>query len=247
MKKFLWFPLGILLIAVLYHNVFEPLPFKFVLLSRLLKLEIPTTMEQIYTYRHQLAMGKILFGRFSMEGLKLKEFNITTRGNHLLEVNYYIPEHVSFPLPTVVYFHGGGFVFPGNGSHLLLCADIAKRTPAVVFSINYRLAPETQFPGAVEDAYDAVKWVHQHIKELGGSEDRITIAGDSSGGNLAAVSCLLAREDGPPIASQILFYPPVDFTRVTPSKLQFAKGYTLDRELSLWFLKQYIPDESMRK
>jgi len=211
-----------------------------------MKLKLPETMEELSNYRQQVSKGKMLFGRFSMDGLKLTELNITTRGNHLLAATHYIPENISTPLPTVIFFHGGGFVFPGNGSHLLICADIAKRTPAVVLCVSYRLAPETPFPGAVEDSYDTLKWVHQHIKELGGSVDRITVAGDSAGGNLAAVTCLIARENGPSIASQILFYPPVDFTRVTPSKLEFAKGYVPDRELSQWFLKQYVPDVAAR-
>jgi acetyl esterase len=146
-----------------------------------------------------------------------------------LKARVYRPEsQVGDSLPTVLFIHGGGFV---------------RATRSVVVSLDYRLAPETQFPGPVEDSYTALQWVAGHIGELGGDPARIAIAGDSAGGNLAAVTALMARDGGPALCAQLLIYPVVDFDPDHPyaSRVDNAEGYFLTSEDMEWFAGNYVP------
>ena len=111
-------------------------------------------------------------------------------------------------LPILVYGHGGGFVFCDLDSHDGLCRDMANRVPAVVVSVAYRLAPEHRWPAAAEDFYAATEWVAHNASSLRGDAGRIVVGGDSAGGNLAAVTALMARDrGGPALAGQLLIYP----------------------------------------
>ena len=111
-------------------------------------------------------------------------------------------------LPTVVYFHGGGWVLGDLDSHDPLCRALANRAGAAVVSVDYRLAPEHKYPAAAEDAYAAALWLSQHAVEWGADPKRIAVCGDSAGGNLAAVAALIARDrGGPELRAQALIYP----------------------------------------
>ncbi|QNS07724.1 alpha/beta hydrolase [Streptomyces xanthii] len=146
--------------------------------------------------------------------------------------------------PLVVFFHGGGWVLCGLDSHdgtaRALCADAG----AVVVSVDYRLAPESPFPAAVHDAYAAVRWAADHAAELGADPDTLTVAGDSAGGNLAAVVSQIARDEGGPhIARQILVYPATDARGRSGSYADNASGYFLTTAACAWFREQYLgPD-----
>jgi acetyl esterase len=145
------------------------------------------------------------------------------------------------PLPVVVYFHGGGFVIGDIATHDTVCQRLAVGVPAVVVSVDYRLAPEYPFPAAVEDCDTATEWVAAHAAEFGGDAARLAVAGDSAGGNLAAVVARHARDaGGPPIAFQLLVYPVTDMTRSLPSHLENGTGYLLDTETMTWFLQNYL-------
>src|SRR5271165_5743112 len=109
-----------------------------------------------------------------------------------IPVRIYRPESVE-PLGMVVFFHGGGFVIGTIETHDPLCQQIAASVPAVVVSVDYRLAPEHRFPAAVEDCLAATAWVSEHASELGGDAGRLAVAGDSAGGNLSAVVSVKAR------------------------------------------------------
>jgi acetyl esterase len=116
------------------------------------------------------------------------------------------------PRPLIVYFHGGGFVFGALRMGDWMCGSAARGVGAVVMSVDYRLAPSSQFPAAVEDAYAAVAWAAEHAADLGVGGP-IGVMGESAGGNLSAVVCLLARDrGGPVIAHQALLYPVTDMT-----------------------------------
>jgi acetyl esterase/lipase len=117
-------------------------------------------------------------------------------------------------LPLIVNFHGGGFVFGDLRISDWICSSAAVTVGAIVVSVDYRLAPVHRFPAAVDDCYAALEWAARNAAELGaGSAARIGVMGESAGGNLAAVMCLLARDrGGPPIAHQALTYPPTDLT-----------------------------------
>ncbi|WP_241238294.1 alpha/beta hydrolase [Nocardioides pantholopis] len=142
-------------------------------------------------------------------------------------------------LPTVVLFHGGGWVIGDLDTHDLMARTIATICEAVVVSVDYRLAPEHPFPAAVDDALAAARWAAAHLADLGGDE-RLGLAGDSAGGNLAAVAAQVLRDEGVPVAGQLLVYPATDLVGETASRVENAEGYFLDRDTMLWFAAQYV-------
>jgi acetyl esterase len=151
------------------------------------------------------------------------------------------------PLPVVVYFHGGGFVIGDIASHDTTCQRLAAGVPALVVSVDYRLAPEHRFPAAVEDCEAATAWASAHAPEFGGDPSRLAVAGDSAGGNLAAVIARRARDaGGPNIAFQLLVYPGTDMTRSLPSHTENGTGYLLDSDTMKWFLDNYLADADPR-
>jgi acetyl esterase len=164
-----------------------------------------------------------------------------------IKVRIYTPKGEG-NFPILVYFHGGGFVF---GDLEMVDAPLRAITNAakcIVISVDYRLAPEHSFPTAAEDAYSAVKWVAENAHTFSGDSRRIAVAGDSAGGNLAAVVCLMAREQGSPtICFQALLYPCTDFSKDHLSKHHFAEGYFLSREDMKYFEKQYFRTEEEKK
>jgi acetyl esterase len=140
------------------------------------------------------------------------------------------------PFPTVVFFHGGGFVLGDLDTHDQLCRRLCSGADAVVVSVDYRLAPENPFPAAVDDASEALTWVCDHVGNYGGLPV-VAVAGDSAGANLAAV---LAQHEAR-ISAQILIYPAVDAFRHYASRDLFAEGYFLDADTLAWFLASYLP------
>ncbi|WP_028636360.1 alpha/beta hydrolase [Nocardioides sp. URHA0032] len=142
------------------------------------------------------------------------------------------------PLPTVVMFHGGGFVIGDLDTHELNARTLATGCEAVVVAVDYRLAPEDPFPAAVEDAVAATRWAATRVAELGGS-DRLAVAGDSAGGNLAAVAAQAMRDEGVALAGQLLMYPVTDMYGRYPSQTENAEGYFLDLDAMIWFDQQY--------
>jgi len=165
-----------------------------------------------------------------------------------LPLRIYIPTASTAPLPILLYFHGGGWVLGDLDSHDNLCRTLAARADAIVVAVDYRLAPESIFPAALEDADTALRWVVGNAQDFNGDATRIAVAGDSAGGNLAAALSLLARDQqGPPIVAQVLIYPAVDLSNLNrPSALQFARGLFLTRERMAWFIDQYVPDKAAR-
>jgi len=145
-------------------------------------------------------------------------------------------------LPGFVFFHGGGFVIGDLDTHDDLCRCLANASGCRVVSADYRLAPESPFPAAVEDCLAATQWIDAHKGELGIAGD-IAVGGDSAGGNLAAVVCQLAKSAGPKLAFQLLIYPVTQLGQPdTPSMRENGKGYFLERDGMAWFTRMYCPD-----
>ncbi|MEZ0359768.1 alpha/beta hydrolase [Mycobacterium sp. SA01] len=156
-------------------------------------------------------------------------------------VRIYRPESDQ-PLPILVYAHGGGFVFCDLDSHDGLCRNLANSTPAVVVSVEYRLAPEHRWPTAAEDVFAATRWAASHAAELGGDPGRIAVGGDSAGGNLAAVTAVMARDrDSVAIAAQLLLYPVIAADFDTESYRRYGRGYYNPRPALQWYWDQYVP------
>ncbi|MDR8727979.1 alpha/beta hydrolase [Burkholderia pseudomultivorans] len=150
------------------------------------------------------------------------------------------------PLPLTVFFHGGGFVACGIDSHANLCRSLARRARTLVLSVDYRLAPEARFPAAAHDACDAVRWAAASARDLGARAGAIAVAGDSAGGNLAAVAALQLRGSGIAIAHQLLLYPVVDCATEHPSYASLGDGYFLTADMMRWFKRQYFDDGADR-
>ncbi|NQV70062.1 MAG: alpha/beta hydrolase [Pseudohongiella sp.] len=151
------------------------------------------------------------------------------------------------PHPVVVYYHGGGWVLGHESSDDPFCRDLCVRSNAVVVSVNYRHAPESRFPAAVDDAFAALKWIAANADSLGGDPGRLAVAGWSAGGNLAAVVCHLAQTmGGPKISGQVLINPVTDCDFSRPSYSENAEGYILTRALMEWFWDHYC-DAADRK
>jgi acetyl esterase/lipase len=150
--------------------------------------------------------------------------------------------------PGVVFFHGGGWVICDLDTHDGQCRALANGVGAVVVSVDYRLAPEAKFPGALDDCLAATRWVADHATELGVDASLLAVAGDSAGGNLTAAVALKARDDGgPPLAYQAMIYPVIDSSGSRndyPSKTENATGYFLTRESMEWYRVQYLRTES---
>jgi acetyl esterase len=147
------------------------------------------------------------------------------------------------PPTLLVFFHGGGFVLESIDSHDDLCRRLATVAGCAILSVGYRLAPEHPFPAAVEDAYAAACWAASRAPALCGRNDvRLAVGGDSAGGTLATVTCLLARDrGGPHLDAQWLAYPVTDWASLdTGSYHLFASGYGLDRAEMAWFREHYL-------
>ena len=157
------------------------------------------------------------------------------------------------PAPTVVFFHGGGWVAGDLETHDRQARWLAIETGAVVISVDYRRPPEVRFPGAFEDAFAAVRDVAARIAEFGGDAARIGVAGDSAGGNLAATTAIACRDAGIRLAAQLLVYPVTDVVgnfadsaenAKFPSRSDNADGYFLTRATMQWFCGHYLEDKS---
>lgn len=153
------------------------------------------------------------------------------------------------PAPTVVYFHGGGWVAGDLFTHERQARTLALELEAVVVSVDYRRPPETPFPGAFEDCLAATRWAAANVATLGGDATHIVVAGDSAGGNLAAAVAQACRDGGPRLAAQFLIYPATDLlgrygvaaeNAKYPSRQENAEGYFLTGDAMRFFAGHYL-------
>lgn len=158
-----------------------------------------------------------------------------------LPIRIYWAEVTDEARPVVVFFHGGGWVIGGIDSHDGQVREMVNRTGMVFVSVDYRLAPEAKFPAAAEDCYAATQWVAENAADIGADAARLGVAGDSAGGNLAAVVAQMARDrGGPAIAHQLLVYPCCDMdSNAWPSQTENGFDYFLTKESMDWFYDQY--------
>ena len=146
------------------------------------------------------------------------------------------------PKPVILYAHGGGWVLGSLETHDDACRGLAAGVDAIVVSVDYRLAPEHRFPAAIDDYLAALAWTHAHALSFGGDPDRMAVAGDSAGGNLAAIGAQDARARGVAVAFQLLVYPVTDYEFTSASMEENAVGYYLTRDMMRWFYERYLVD-----
>ncbi len=162
-----------------------------------------------------------------------------------IRVRIYDPSP-SETLPAAVYFHGGGWVCGNLDTHDSVARALAARSNSVVVSVDYRKAPEHKFPAAVEDAYEATKWVADNAEEIGAGEG-LAVVGESAGGNLATVVAQLATDadiGSPAIDHQVLLYPVTNHSYDTQSYNTNREGYFLTRRAMVWFWNHYLRDDA---
>lgn len=168
--------------------------------------------------------------------------NITISGSEAeIPVRIYKPEGDG-PFPVVLFFHGGGWVLFTLNNYDAIATHLCYHARSVIVSVDYRLAPENKFPAALTDCYDAVCWTADHIADYGGDPGKMALAGDSAGGNLAAVTAIQLRDrSGPKISGQVLLYPATDYYKSDRgSYRKFAEGFGLTFADMEWFWEQYL-------
>ena len=204
-----------------------------------------TELTDVSHLRELMAEGKT--AKPAVEVARAAERRITGPDGDDLRLRAYWPVTVSATPGVVVYCHGGGWVLGDLDTHDGVARRMANDAGAVVLAVDYRRAPEHRFPAAAEDAYAALLWAAGHARELGADPDRLAVAGDSAGGNLAAVAALMARErNGPDLALQLLVYPVTDHDFTTQSYVDStSEGFLVPAHMR-WFWDQYAPEPDER-
>jgi acetyl esterase/lipase len=158
-----------------------------------------------------------------------------------LRAKIYTPKTGTGPFPVIVYFHGGGWVIADADVYEASTIALSQNTGAVVVSVDYRRAPEHKFPTAHEDAFASYQWVRANAATINGKPDKIAVAGESAGGNLAAAVCLMAKERSVPMPlHQLLVYPIANNDFNTESYQRYTNAKPLDKPLMMWFFEQYL-------
>ncbi|MFG1372981.1 alpha/beta hydrolase [Xanthobacter oligotrophicus] len=152
----------------------------------------------------------------------------------------YLPEGLG-PFPLTLFIHGGGFVIGSLDTTDGLCRTLAEGAGSLVVSVDYRRAPEAPFPAGLDDCWSALRWLAERGQEIGGDPSRIAVAGNSSGGNFAAVLAQQAKREGLDLRHQLLLFPVADGRMAHSSHHLFGDGYFLTAAMMRWFWKQYLP------
>jgi acetyl esterase len=188
----------------------------------------------------RLALDEAQSGPVSKHPVDIEDLTITDGASAQVALRIVRPQNMQTPLPAIVYIHGAGWVCGSTQTHDRLVRELAVGAGAAVVFPVYRLCPEVSYPTALEECYMVARWVARRGQEHGLDAERLAVAGDSVGGNMATVITLLSRErGGPDIRLQLLFYPVTDAAFDTTSYHQFAEGYHLRRDAMMWFWEQY--------
>ena len=182
-----------------------------------------------------------------MSGITVTEKTVT-EGDAKILLTIVRPAGVKKALPAFMFFHGGGWVLGDYKTHARFVRDLVVESGAVAVFVNYSPSPETHYPVAISEAYAATQWVSKHGKEINVDGNRLAVAGNSVGGNMAAVVSLMAKEKaGPKLKLQILFWPVANAAFETESYNKFANGYFLSKGMMKWFWDNYTTDANQRK
>ncbi|GAA4838580.1 alpha/beta hydrolase [Paenibacillus vulneris] len=209
----------------------------------------PPFLYQLGPRHGRKKVDEVQSGSVNKPDVDIEERSVPGGPNGEVPVTILKPKNVSSALPVIVYIHGAGWVFGNAHTHDRLIRELAVGSQSVVVFPNYSLAPESKFPTAIEEIYAVVEWVAKYGEEIGADPSKLTVAGDSVGGNMTAAITLMVKDrEGPAIHKQLLFYPVIDASFDTDSYKQFAEGYFLSREGMQWFWDQYTtsPEERAR-
>jgi acetyl esterase/lipase len=184
--------------------------------------------------------------KVDLSGVTVSEKTIQP-GGQSIALTIVRPAAAQSDLPAFMFFHGGGWVLGDYPTHARLIRDLVVNSGAVAVYVGYTPSPEARYPTAIDQAYAASKWVGEHGKEIGVDSSRLAVAGNSVGGNMAAVVALKAKEAGTPkLRFQLLLWPVTDANLETASYNQFAQGHFLTKPLMKWFWDSYTLDPKQR-
>ena len=187
------------------------------------------------------------FEKASLAGATCRDLYVSG-GNQKIRVREFTPESAGEVSPALVYLHGGGFTVFDIETYQGFCEFLAKELNIKIYSVSYRLAPEHPYPAPLDDCCTAFEWVASHAGELGLDPERISIGGDSAGGNMSAALCLRLRDAGShQPRAQLLIYPSTDLASTFPSVDEFAEGQIITRRHLEWFHSNYVPDPEQMK
>ncbi|WP_079227549.1 alpha/beta hydrolase [Pseudomonas putida] len=185
--------------------------------------------------------------KVDLSGIEVKERTIQASGQSI-KLQVVRPANVKGDLPVFMFFHGGGWVLGDFPTHQRLIRDLVVGSGAVAVYVDYTPSPEAHYPAAINQAYAATQWVAEHGKEIGVDGKRLAVAGNSVGGNMAAVVALKAKEAGTPaLRFQLLLWPVTDASFETASYRQFAEGHFLTTGMMKWFWDNYTTDAKARE
>ncbi|MFP1740809.1 alpha/beta hydrolase [Lonsdalea quercina] len=184
--------------------------------------------------------------KVDMSGVAITEKTIQVDGKPLT-LTIVRPENASGELPVFMFFHGGGWVLGDFPTHQRMVRDLVVASGAAAVFVNYTPSPEAHYPVAINQAYAATRWVSEHGAEINVDGKRLAVAGNSVGGNMAAVVSLMAKEKGvPKLRYQVLFWPVTDAKFDTASYKDFAEGRFLSRNMMKWFWDNYTTQAAQR-
>ncbi|MFF7106153.1 alpha/beta hydrolase fold domain-containing protein [Pseudomonas sichuanensis] len=184
--------------------------------------------------------------KVDVSGIRVERRTIQADGQPL-QIRVVRPEGATGELPVFMFFHGGGWVLGDYPTHERLIRDLVVGSGAAAVYVDYTPSPEAQFPTAINQAYAATRWVAEHGKEIGVDGSRLAVAGNSVGGNMAAVVAIKAKEAGTPkLRFQALLWPVTDANFNNASYNQFAEGHFLTRNMMQWFWNSYTTDPRQR-
>ena len=194
----------------------------------------------------QVLVGAQSSSKVDLSGVTVTE-KVIGQGDNKINLTIVRPEGNNKVLPAFMFFHGGGWVLGDFKTHERFVRDLVVQSGAVAVFVNYSPSPETHYPVAINQAYEATLWVAEHGKEINVDGTRLAVAGNSVGGNMAAVVSIMAKEKGTPkIRLQVLFWPVTDASFETESYNKFQKGYFLSKNMMKWFWDNYTKDSKQR-
>ncbi|WP_151817277.1 alpha/beta hydrolase [Acinetobacter oleivorans] len=179
-----------------------------------------------------------------------QSFYVAVSDDTEIEVRVYVPSSLenAEQRPALVFAHGGGWCLGSLDAWDRTCRLLAETTQQVVFSVDYRLAPEFKFPTPLNDFFTAFRYIHEHASLFGIDQNCIAVGGDSAGANIAAATCLLAKQHPEiKVNHQLLFYPALDATMSSKSYRQYAEDYGLESSTMVYCWDQYVQDENEKQ